>query len=183
MIITLLKNVQPDAVPESLSLVVATPKPRLIKLKLSAAGFEPFSIAGSRRRAMHYVLKPEIGGLTGLIAPLVGPVSRSGSGDVRGRICANFEGQQGAKTGSSRSRTQLPFSPASCRSRYADLTVIFTKPDISHLVGHPRSASLAQRLGVPFEFAEEPLGPLLETGVGRFSGCGERFTDPRHRQQ
>ena len=66
------KNVQPDAVPESLSLVVATPKPRLIKLKLSAAGFEPFSIAGSRRRAMHYVLKPEIGGLTGLIAPLVG---------------------------------------------------------------------------------------------------------------
>jgi len=39
---------------------------------------------------------------------------------------------------------------------------------------------LAQCLGVPFEFAEEPLGPLLETGVGRFSGCGERFTDPRH---
>jgi hypothetical protein len=72
MIPTLLKNVQRDAVPPSVSMVVATPKPRLVKIAISVAGTEPFSIAGSARQAAHYVLKVEIGGLAGLIAPLVG---------------------------------------------------------------------------------------------------------------
>jgi len=72
MIITLLKNIRHDAVPDSLSFVAATPKPRLVKLKLSVGGFDRFTIAGSPRRATHYVLKVDIGGLTGAIAPLVG---------------------------------------------------------------------------------------------------------------
>ena len=72
MIPTLLKNVQRDALPPSMSMVVATPKPRLVKITMVVAGTEPFSIAGSARQATHYVLKIEIGGLAGLIAPLVG---------------------------------------------------------------------------------------------------------------
>jgi hypothetical protein len=72
MIITLLKNVRPAALPPSISLVAATPKPRLVKLALSVAGTEPFSIAGSTRKAVHYVLKVEIGGLAGVVAPLLG---------------------------------------------------------------------------------------------------------------
>ena len=32
----------------------------------------PFSIGGSRRKAIDYVLHVELGGLTGVIAPLVG---------------------------------------------------------------------------------------------------------------
>jgi hypothetical protein len=72
MIITLLKNVHPDALPPSVSFVAATPKPRLVKLAISSAGAEPFSVAGSARRATHYVLKVDIGGLTGLLAPLLG---------------------------------------------------------------------------------------------------------------
>lgn len=72
ILITFLKNVQRDALPPSVSLVVATPKPRLVKLTMAVAGTEPFSTAGSARKATHYVLKVDIGGIAGLVAPLVG---------------------------------------------------------------------------------------------------------------
>jgi hypothetical protein len=72
MIVTLLKNVRREGLPPSLSLVVATPKPRVVKVSLTVAGTESFSIAGSSRKATHYVLKIDIGGLAGLLAPLVG---------------------------------------------------------------------------------------------------------------
>src|SRR5436853_444987 len=68
----LIQNVQHTAFPETLSLVVATPKPRLVKVKLSVAGLETFSTGTQPRRATHYVLKVDIGGLTGLVAPLIG---------------------------------------------------------------------------------------------------------------
>jgi hypothetical protein len=72
MLITVLKNVRHDAFPKTLSLIVATPKPRLVKLKLSVAGADPFSIAGARKQATHYVLKVELGGVTGVVAPIIG---------------------------------------------------------------------------------------------------------------
>ena len=72
MILTLLKNVPANAMPPSLSMVVATPKPRLVKLALSGAGEERLTTGGTARKATHYVVKVEIGGVKGLIAPLVG---------------------------------------------------------------------------------------------------------------
>ena len=68
----LLKNVEQDALPSSLSFVAATPKPRLVKIAIAGAGTDPFSIAGSARKATHYVLEVDIGGIAGFIAPLVG---------------------------------------------------------------------------------------------------------------
>src|SRR5471032_2742011 len=67
LILTLLKNVRPAVPPTSVSYVAATPKPQLVKLEISNAGEEPFSIAGSGLRATHYVLKVNIGGLAGLV--------------------------------------------------------------------------------------------------------------------
>jgi len=72
LIITLLKNVRRGAIPKSVSFVAATPKPRLVKLEITVGGAESFSVAGSPRKATHYVLKVDIGGLSGLVAPLVG---------------------------------------------------------------------------------------------------------------
>jgi hypothetical protein len=72
IILTLLKNVAPGAAAPRLSMVAATPKPRLVKLDITAAGSDPFSIGSSRRRARHYVVKIDIGGFAGLVAPLVG---------------------------------------------------------------------------------------------------------------
>jgi hypothetical protein len=53
-------------------MVVATPKPRLVKLEVSEAGEDSLSTGTMARKATHYVVKIEIGGLAGLIAPLVG---------------------------------------------------------------------------------------------------------------
>jgi hypothetical protein len=72
MLITVLKNINPRAMPKTLSYVAATPKPRLVKFALSAGGTESFTVAGSTRRATHYVLKVEIGGVAGVIAPIIG---------------------------------------------------------------------------------------------------------------
>jgi hypothetical protein len=72
LIPVLLKNVEQDALPSSISFVAATPKPRLVKIALAVSNSRPFSIAGSARRATHYVLKVDIGGIAGLFAPLVG---------------------------------------------------------------------------------------------------------------
>ncbi len=72
LVLTLLKNLNPDEQAPQLSMIVATPKPRIVKLSIRLLGKEPFILAGSRREALHYVIKVEIGGLAGLVAPLVG---------------------------------------------------------------------------------------------------------------
>jgi hypothetical protein len=72
LILTLLKNIRSEAPPKAFSYVAATPKPRLVKLALSTAGEEPFSTGSTARKAIHYVLKVDIGGLAGLVAPLLG---------------------------------------------------------------------------------------------------------------
>ncbi len=80
---TLLKNLPPDAPPFEVSMVVTTPKPRLVKLAISPQGAEPFSVAGGAREATHYVtgagreamnylVKVKIGGVAGVVAPMLG---------------------------------------------------------------------------------------------------------------
>jgi hypothetical protein len=54
------------------SMVAATPKPRLVKLAIAAAGEDPFSTGSTARKASRYVVKVEIGGIAGLLAPLLG---------------------------------------------------------------------------------------------------------------
>ena len=68
---TLLKNVDSAAVP-TLSYVAATPKPRIVKLEIEAVAPDRFSTGRRGRAATHFVIKPKLGGVTGLIAPLVG---------------------------------------------------------------------------------------------------------------
>ena len=68
----LLMNAKPGAGPKSLSFIAATPTPRLVKLLVSEAGRERLPIAGGTRQAIHYVLKVDIGGLAGVLAPVFG---------------------------------------------------------------------------------------------------------------
>ena len=72
LMVPVLKNLSPTTVSVDASWVAATPKPRQVKLAISNAGAEPSPSAGSNRRVTHYVVKAEIGGLSGLLAPLVG---------------------------------------------------------------------------------------------------------------
>jgi len=68
----LLKNVRPEDDEIELSMVVATPKPRLIKLAITRHAEDLFAVAGSKRKATHFVVKFEIGGIAGAVAPLIG---------------------------------------------------------------------------------------------------------------
>ncbi len=69
---TLLKNVLPDSPRTTLAFLGTDPKPRLVKLVVTPEGEDSFSIAGSSRRAIRYLVKVDIGGLAGVVAPLVG---------------------------------------------------------------------------------------------------------------
>jgi hypothetical protein len=71
MMVPMLKNFSPKTAAGA-SWVAATPKPRHVKLAISSAGTEPSPSAGANGRVIHYVVKAEIGGLSGLLAPLVG---------------------------------------------------------------------------------------------------------------
>lgn len=72
LILTILKNIRPGSPETELSYVVATPKPRLVKLTITPHGEDTLTTAGSPHRATHYVLKVELGGVTGVVAPLIG---------------------------------------------------------------------------------------------------------------
>ena len=68
----LLMNLDPSAPETKLAFVAPTDKPRLIHISIKPAGEVPFMIGGTPRKAMDYVLHIELGGLTGVVAPLVG---------------------------------------------------------------------------------------------------------------
>jgi hypothetical protein len=72
MVLTLLKNIAPGAVPTTVSMLVATPRPRLVKLVITRMADEPFSVGRAPYSATRFKVKIEIGGVAGLIAPLLG---------------------------------------------------------------------------------------------------------------
>jgi hypothetical protein len=72
LVLSIAKNIRPGTPETKVSMVVATPKPRLVKVVISPHGEEPFSLLGSQRKAMRFILKIELGGLTGVVAPLIG---------------------------------------------------------------------------------------------------------------
>ena len=72
LLFTVLKNVRPDSVKLESHFVAFTPKPRIVRLEVSASGQDAFSVGDASFKATHFVVHPELGGLTGLVAPLVG---------------------------------------------------------------------------------------------------------------
>ncbi len=68
----LLKNVPSGAPETKVSYLAATPKPRLVKLAISSQGESKFSAAGHGYKATQYVIKTEIGGVAGVVAPIIG---------------------------------------------------------------------------------------------------------------
>lgn len=72
MVLTLLKNIRPNVPLTILSVVAAAPRPRIVKLLISPEGEKSFSAGGFARKATRYVVKIEIGGIAGAVAPLLG---------------------------------------------------------------------------------------------------------------
>jgi hypothetical protein len=72
LIPTLLKNLRAGTPQLEAPMVVAGPKPRLVKVVAHAEGTGSFSLVGFNREAVHYVAKIELGGVAGVVAPIVG---------------------------------------------------------------------------------------------------------------
>lgn len=65
-------NVAPSATPITVSYLAIVGKPRVVHLLIASAGEQTFTVGGTRRRANDFLVKIQLGGLTGIMAPLVG---------------------------------------------------------------------------------------------------------------
>ena len=73
MIGTLLANVDPAAPPFKLGMVVPSAgKGRLIHLAITPGEQASFTVAGSRRKATVFRMKIDLGGVAGVVAPIIG---------------------------------------------------------------------------------------------------------------
>jgi hypothetical protein len=69
---SLFNDIDPKVAKTTVTLVASTPKPRLVKLAISPDGEDSFSVGGTARKATRFVVKVEIGGISGIVAPIVG---------------------------------------------------------------------------------------------------------------
>jgi hypothetical protein len=69
---TLLMNVSPTAPETRIAVVTAGEKPRIIHLSMHNAGEVPFTLGGESRKATDFVVHVELGGVAGVVAPLIG---------------------------------------------------------------------------------------------------------------
>ena len=69
---TLIGDLDPKTPKTTVSMIAATPKPRLVKLEITPQGEDSFTVGGAPHKALLYNVKVEIGGITGVIAPIVG---------------------------------------------------------------------------------------------------------------
>ncbi len=74
MLTALIKNLDPKAPPTVVPVVALTPKPRLVKLHIEHEGEDSFTFGSAARKAHRYVVKVEIGGIAGVIAPILNKV-------------------------------------------------------------------------------------------------------------
>jgi hypothetical protein len=72
ILLDVVKNIPAEAEETKISYVAATPKPRLIKLSLKSDGTESFRSAGRVNYAHRFVIHADLGGIMGLIAPMLG---------------------------------------------------------------------------------------------------------------
>jgi hypothetical protein len=70
--LVLLLNLDPADPPTRLSMIAPTSKPRLIHILLAGEGEDTLTIAGIRHKATNFRIKIELGGVAGVVAPIVG---------------------------------------------------------------------------------------------------------------
>jgi hypothetical protein len=68
----LLLNISPSTAETKISYVVPGTKPRVVRLSIKPTGSLPFRIGGLRRKATDFSIHVELGGLTGVVAPIIG---------------------------------------------------------------------------------------------------------------
>ena len=68
----ILMNLLPSTPETKLPFVAPTATPRLVHLSIKPIGEAPFTIGDTHRKAIDYLVHVELGGITGVIAPVIG---------------------------------------------------------------------------------------------------------------
>ncbi len=79
-----LQNIPESTAETRVSYVLPTSKPRLATLAISRAGEDTYTLGGERQTAKKLEIKVELGGVAGLIAPVVGKEPKSGAAWMAG---------------------------------------------------------------------------------------------------
>jgi hypothetical protein len=72
LVSTLIQNIRPETAETRVSILAAAPKLRIVTLSISPRGEETFSLAGASRKALHYEIRVDLGGVSGIVAPMIG---------------------------------------------------------------------------------------------------------------
>src|SRR3989475_4272494 len=72
LLFTLVKHIQPNVPQTTVSMVATTPKPRVVKLEILPEGEKAIASGNIKHKTVRYVVKVKIGGVAGLVAPLLG---------------------------------------------------------------------------------------------------------------
>ena len=72
MIFNLMMNIPPKTTETKLAMVAQTGKGRLVHLSIKPDGEESFTVGGARRMAITYRIHIELGGIAGVVAPVIG---------------------------------------------------------------------------------------------------------------
>lgn len=72
LVSAIVENVRPAATETRVPLLVAAPMLRLVTLVVAPHGEDSFSVGGAARKALHYEIKIELGGIVGMVAPMIG---------------------------------------------------------------------------------------------------------------
>ncbi|MGC1108190.1 MAG: hypothetical protein WA876_16795 [Candidatus Acidiferrales bacterium] len=107
----ILKDIDPKAVQTTVSMVAATPKPRIVHLIITPRGEQPFFINTSQHAAIHYVIKVDIGGTAGVVAPLVGKQPANSDAWVLGGSAPALVREQGPLYEDGPVWTIMPIAP------------------------------------------------------------------------
>lgn len=95
LLLTILTNIRPNAPETRLSYLAVTPKPRMVTLVISPEGGDTFSVGGAHHKATRYVVKTELGGVAGVVAPLIGKQPKDERVWVVGGIAPAFVKMEG----------------------------------------------------------------------------------------
>jgi hypothetical protein len=68
----LLLNILPSTAETKIAYVVPGAKPRVVHLSIKPKGILPFTVGSLRRKATDFTIHVELGGMTGVIAPMIG---------------------------------------------------------------------------------------------------------------
>jgi hypothetical protein len=69
---SMLMNALPGTPETKIAVVVAGDKPRVVHLSMKSAGEVPFTLGGTPRKAIDYDVHVELGGVAGVVAPIIG---------------------------------------------------------------------------------------------------------------